>query len=1045
MPAPTLDELKGNAAPSLDELSGKPSVTGGAVASVTEGFKQAARDQYTGLQQATATSNNQLANLFMILDKASEGISQVTGLDRGGAFGRVEEWFRGQAEAYQQEVNANPNRPGVIDDLNRFIGSLPSEGPKAAAANVVGPVAGFAGLGALTNADQGITEAAKGALEGGLIGKIFQVAAPGGRLARTGTVGSGVIAIESAFGADPIEALKAGATAGLVSGLAGGPGVKKTEPISFEKFKIEQKERLKGPPAIARPVEAPIVEVTTPANITAQKLVGKPVTRVQVGPDKVVNLNLRRIAGPDDFKQMQRTLVEEFRPQIDQARRGAITLEETARMAEALGVPKDLLTKRPGTALNAEELTASRVIHQSIAKELFDSAKRISRGQADDLTKADFGKLIGLYEASAKHALGATAEAGRAFGALRITAGPARQQLAEIRELMGRFNGTKGQEIEDFAEMISRLDTPGKLTQAIEAARKPTASDKFIEVYVNGLLSNPATQVVNGLSNTLTSLWAIPETYVAGAFSGLTKAASVGRPAPERVFMREANARMYGFVEGAKDGLRLAGKTLRTGETSDLLGKIESRQGAVGGTVGKVIRIPSNMLMAGDEFFKAIGMRQELHAQAVRAAATQGLRGTAFRNKVAELLENPTEAMREAAIATARRQTFTEALGPVGRSVMDFSNSHPLFKVIIPFVRTPTNIFKFAAKRSPLAPFFEDVRANLAKGGAAQATELGRIAFGTSASVAAMSLAAEGKLTGSGPADPDTRRAWFAAGYRPYSVKVGDRWVSYGRLEPLASIIGVAADMSQVAGTMSEGELEEAGALVWLSFRKNVENKTFIQGLAGLMLATSDPERYGDDFIGRTLSGMLPAASLLTNIARNLDPTMRRADSIIEHVKSRVPGYSSTLEPRINIWGEPVILDGGLGPDFVSPLYSHRQEPDLAGQEVLRTGAKLRPPKDVIKGVALTPPERTRLEMATGKLAKTMIDQLVNDPSYRNLPKTIQRDMIEKFYDQARSVARTQVFSTILTQEPGRFEKVVTQRTKDLTGEEANGSSGLQP
>ena len=79
-----------------------------------------------------------------------------------------------------------------------------------------------------------------------------------------------------------------------------------------------------------------------------------------------------------------------------------------------------------------------------------------------------------------------------------------------------------------------------------------------------------------------------------------------------------------------------------------------------------------------------------------------------------------------------------------------------------------------------------------------------------------------------------------------------------------------------------------------------------------------------------------------------------------DHIKSRIFGYSNTLPPRRNKWGEPIFLDGGLGPDFISPFYSHRQRPDKASQEAWRVRAKLHTPNRNLMGVELTPEEHDR-------------------------------------------------------------------------------------
>ena len=69
---------------------------------------------------------------------------------------------------------------------------------------------------------------------------------------------------------------------------------------------------------------------------------------------------------------------------------------------------------------------------------------------------------------------------------------------------------------------------------------------------------------------------------------------------------------------------------------------------------GKQVRIPGRLLMAEDEFFKAIGYRQEINAQAFRLAANEGLKGKALAKRVAELKANPTDEMAKAARLSRR-------------------------------------------------------------------------------------------------------------------------------------------------------------------------------------------------------------------------------------------------------------------------------------------------------------------------------------------------------------------------------------------------------
>lgn len=44
----------------------------------------------------------------------------------------------------------------------------------------------------------------------------------------------------------------------------------------------------------------------------------------------------------------------------------------------------------------------------------------------------------------------------------------------------------------------------------------------------------------------------------------------------------------------------------------------------------------------------------------------------------------------------------------------------------------------------------------------------------------------------------------YATGWQPYSVRIGDTWYSYARLEPLGLLLGIAADMKENASNIDE-------------------------------------------------------------------------------------------------------------------------------------------------------------------------------------------------------------------------------------------------
>ena len=1001
----------------------------------------------TGAQASVAGLDNTTANAFMLLDKAASGIASATGLSKGGAFAKLEDYYRREADLYHAKAAENPPT-NLTEKATQLIGGLPVGLAQAgAAAAIGGPVAGFAAQGALDAADQGPQAALIGAAKGATIGKLFGATEGASRLTRGLTVGTGTTALEAATGADPEDAALGGATMGLF-GATGRPGrgaTRLTDLIGLrdqritEKVETLQRGGATRPEAIDAEIkarqepDAPLVQVSRDQAERAIELLGEPNPDIAV-PKRAVNLNLDRIEGEADFKLAQAKLTEYFKENIDEARRGVVSHEDTVAMAGELGLTfEQLNSRRRGQAFNAEELTAARFMHQSVFDELQSTAKLAADPKtATDAVKSRLAKMILLFDASAEQTLGATAEAGRALSAMRIMAGPTKQGITETRAALAHFKDLAGDDMGLLAQRIAGLD-PAGLSRVLRAAKTRTAGEKFIDLWINyGLLSGPQTHVTNMLSNTATALWTIPETYIAGGVGALRSgyAKALGREAPERVFLREGNARVLGFIEGARDGLTALGKAIHTGQESELF----SQQSKV---EYPTRRLPGRLLMAEDELFKNIGYRQELHARAVRAAASEGLTGTAYRDRVASIIEDPPPAIKQAALDNADYQTFTSKLGPVGSSVMGFSNSHPAVKLILPFVRTPTNIFKFALERTPVAALMrETVVEKVRKGGPDSDTIHGRLAFAAGTLALLSSEVIGGRITGAGPSNPEERRIWLL-NHQPYSVKVGDKWVSYGRVEPLASLLGLTADYSEIVAHMDDEEQRDRVAVdLTLAITRNLTNKTFVSGLTRALLALNDPERYGETWAESMASSLIPAGVAQVNRALSAehggDPIIREVDGILDSVKARVPSYSATLPPKRNVWGEALTYNQGIGPDIASPLYSSSAVPDPVSVEVERAGARLGLPTKEVQGVPLTTHEYSTLQQMVGVPAKQAITKLITGPGYRDLPDPIKKQLIETVYAKVRDSARSRMLVHLLQTEPGRVADPIVKHINEL-------------
>jgi hypothetical protein len=753
------------------------------------------------------------------------------------------------------------------------------------------------------------------------------------------------------------------------------------------------------------------------------------------------NINLAHIRSGQDVKRVIEETAKAFEGQLDAARRGTVTNAETRALASDLGMTADdLLKRQKGQAFNAEQAVAARRLLVRSA-DTVQKLAQVAKGGSDEALAA-FQEALTRHVAIQEQVAGLTAEAGRALQAFNIPAqGAVRARV--IRDMIERAGGRDS--IESVAEKIATLTDEAAINQAARLAFKPGLRDKLFEVWINALLSGPQTHAVNFLSNALTQVWTIPEHMLAAGFGKL-------RGGTDKVFLREVPARAFGMARGSVDGVVAFGKVLRTGESAfDPLTKIEAvRQRSIGGVSGRLVRAPSTLLQASDDFFKAAAYRAELNSLALRDGIRKGLEGEALARHVDGRLRQPTEEMAEQAIKHARKVTFTSPMGPMASAAAKFFNSFPMGRVILPFIRTPGNIVKFAAERSPLGFLMREVKDDIAKGGAARDLALARIGMGTTVGVAVATMAAEGKISGGGPSDPGAKSLKRASGWQPYSVKIGDKWYSYNRLEPLGLLLGVSADIVEISGHLTDEESEKLGSLIVGAISKNLLSKTWMRGPAELIEALQDPERYGARWLQSIAGTLIPTG--VAQVARVQDPVLRstapeaiddpllaEAQSIINKIKSRLPGYSEELPPVRNVWGEPILLEGGLGPDLISPVYTSTDKHDATTEELLRLKVYPSWLKPEINGVKLTPRQHDRYSEMAGKTAKRALDRVIASEGYGRLPDFQKKELVDRLIKEARAQAK----QIMLINEPAILERKTREQLDDLNKklEELRGDS----
>lgn len=735
---------------------------------------------------------------------------------------------------------------------------------------------------------------------------------------------------------------------------------------------------------------------------------------------------------------------------------------------------ESFLDLAPGSITKASDTVAAKRMFKELAEPVKQLAAWVSANPGDQkaflallaqLPKVEEGltKIAGLYAESGRtqrvlskaRPTGATDAASEER--VRIS-DPYIQQWLEFFKEQDALAKTGAPALtkEKLIEALANMKTPDEFVAAAKTLADPTKWDMFVEYWINGLLSGPATHATNILSNIATIAWAIPERGLAAMFT------SQVRPS-------EPLAMLGGILEAQGDAWRLAWLAFKT-ESSQLgEGKMESMKRAITADaleltgvpgravdfLGSMIRLPGRTLLAADDYFKSIAFRAELRALAKREAfksiTESGLTGASAKARMRDIeqriLTSPPEAIEDMAKEFAAYVTFTRDLGEAGQKVQALAGT-PVGRIVLPFVRTPANIFKYAGERTPLAFASRAVRDEIEAGGTRRALALAKISLGAMTMSYIGMLAAEGMVTGGGPKDKALRQALLLTGWQPYSFKIGDTYYSYARIEPLGSLFGLAADAADLLGQLPEKDADQLGAALVVAVSRNVANKTFIKGVAGTLNAVASQDmNVVKSFLEKELPTILPYSTAEGQVAREIDPVRREVNSIMDAFKAKIPGYSATLPPSRNLWGEPILLQGGLGPDLITPIYTSTMKLDPVAGELVRLELPLSMPSKQLNGVPLSPEEYDAYVVLQGSkpiigdvTLKARLTDLMNSDLYKSASggkdggkAVLIRQWISSYRDMAGHILGDKELSQhyLGTDFPDLQEHIQTKRDSD--------------
>lgn len=766
--------------------------------------------------------------------------------------------------------------------------------------------------------------------------------------------------------------------------------------------------KVEVPAEIKKTVDASIVQPktrrTAPPNYkqTAKPGSGR-IAETGLRTGKGVNtksFNASKIDSPDDVKTLFEQMAGENKNFASQRlSKGNEDIKDLARLT---GLTEDeLIAARPGSIANSETTTAARQLVLNKAQNLLNTLKGIDVSTAKPselkMIRDEFVKLVSMQKAVA----GFRTEASNVFRSLGLELAPG--ENATLAELAGILKEA-GVASEDDAAVFA-----GKVAKQATLTRFEKGREAALATWYAAILSGPKTTARNILStgsNILTEVAAKsvnPRQWneVIPSITGLIRGLKMG--------LGEARDVMH----GAHD----TGKFMETGRN---VTQPEIFTGKAA-TYGRIVESVGRFLNAQDKLLSA-GAR-EMERASLKA---KGL-------EVSKAVEDAvTKAYAERTVYHGK--PTGGAIGALRDAAQALRKKFPAAKFIVPFVDTVANVMDRQFDYIPITAALR-LRSHVISEQASRIIkdfelkesdrvfieqrirdqQVGRLALGALVSTGAVMLAGQGLISGNGPANYSEKQQLMRTGWRPNSIKVGDVWIPYTYLGPLAGILSMAGNIhDKVEYDNAPGKdltsLIGNGLVGWTQTQLN---QSFLSGVADLFdVATGGvtPKAY----LNRFISGLVPIPAAYSQTKDMIFRQQYQTSGIVDSLRLKL-GLTEGMQPKLDQFGEPMTADLIYG---ITPSVENASKVDrfLISNDLI-VAIPSRTTNYSVPGGGkekreLTPAEYTVYVQTSGKQIYQELNRRIDELSSLSADK--QKKTVQDIVDRIRTVVRGQVMRGLI-------------------------------
>jgi N-acetylglutamate synthase-like GNAT family acetyltransferase len=517
--------------------------------------------------------------------------------------------------------------------------------------------------------------------------------------------------------------------------------------------------------------------------------------------------------------------------------------------------------------------------------------------------------------------------------------------------------------------------------------------DKIITLWKAGLLTSPITTAGNLTSNTIKQVVKKTADDPIAAIVDMTLGLATGK--------RTKTFTLRGEVSGAEEGLKRGIKYFKTGyDPRDPISKLDQKdvyfsKGFFGKAAKGYTDTVFRSLGAQDQPYFYAALKNTLYDQAIAAAKNKGIKGASREQFIKNFINNPDTKILDQATEEARTAVFQNKtlLGDIASRITQSNNPtvRTIGQFIMPFSRVPSAVATEIFERTPLGAAKEIVK-QIAKKSYDQRALSTAISKSTTGTLGLMGLGYAldrgGNINLAMPTSQAEQNLWQQEGRQPFSIKIGDKYYSMNYIQPFGSLIAMGAQYNR--SLRENGKQQDALAAAFAMGAKAVTEQSFLRGVSGALGALQDPTRYAERFVEQTAGSIIPNAIRTT--ARAFDPLQREVGTAGEAIIAGIPGLRQTLQPKVDIFGQPIARTANPIDTLFNPLRPTTAKSTPETQEIRRLFDvnKNIIPSEIDKNVfgkenPINQQQINNLKTTMGNAVLNRYQQIMSDPRYVQL------------------------------------------------------------